>query len=501
MSTTTEAAVGILFICVVILIFARSTRGQRTVSSFYWGSRALKPWQSAMLMLATALSLNGLLYQSWLGYAVGIWSAIIQLIFCAGYLFLALYAKRFLSLSENTLHGQFRDFYGPSAGVIAAIASFIGFASLAGWEFSIFGSLLADAIHLNSSTIVYGMYVVAFLPALYTIRGGLRGNANVNTAFNVISYVVVIGAIFCLFYMFAKSGDITLTAAGIAPRLKLDFHNLIIGLGGIAALASNVLFSFLWQGADMSVWQDVAGSGTSVRNVRRSLIQSSVLVFLAPGLFGALLGIALQHLKTITQDNVLSAVFNIFSVHPVLAIALFAGFLATMLSTLDGLFLAASLSLVGDVFFRGKFATALRAHSLGEAPATEPRGLEVGILTASYLTILLVALIAGTFFYVVHTYNIPLFEAVYFAVIGQMSLVPGVYAIILDKSGRLTRRMDGFMSVLFALVGGWGTVLLSLNNVAPFSAAFLDWVPLITIGSGIVGAAIPIGRRPRRAAA
>ena len=500
MTLITQAAIGIALILVVIILFARSTVAQRTVSSFYWGSRTLNPWQSSMLMLATALSLNGLLYQTYLGYSIGIWSAAIQLVFCAGYIVLFVFARRFRELSENTLHGQFRNSYGHAAGVIAAISSFIGFASLAGWEFSIFGSLLGDTLNLSPTTIVFGMYVIALLPALYSIRGGLRGNANVNTAFNVISFLVVMGAIAYLAYSFSQAGQLDLSVSGLVPRLKLNFGDAVVALGGLGALASNLLFSFLWQGADMSVWQDVAGSGTSVKNVRKGLLRSSVLVFLAPGLFGAFLGIVLQHVTSINQDNVLEVVFKLLSVHPILGIVLFGGLLATMLSTLDGLFLAASLSLVGDVFFRDKFSNALRAHSSGEPPIQEPAGIETRILTTSYLTILFVSLFAGTFFYVVHTYNIPLFEAVYFAVIGQMALVPGVYAIILDKRGVLTSRMNGFASVAAGLIGGWGTVVLSIANIGPFNSATLNWVPLITIAAAVLGAAVPtMRRRPRLA--
>ena len=495
MALLTQAAIGIALILIVIIFFARSTVAQRTVSSFYWGNRTLNPWQSAMLMLATALSLNGLLYQAYLGYSVGIWSAAIQLVFCAGYIFLFVFARRFRDLSENTLHGQFRNSYGHAAGVIAAISSFLGFASLAGWEFSIFGSLLANTLNLGSTTIFFGMYVVALLPALYSIRGGLRGNANVNTAFNMISYIVVIGAIAYLAYAFSQSGQLQISSAALVPRLKLNFGDAVVALGGIGALASNFLFSFFWQGADMSVWQDVAGSGTSVKNVRKSLIRSSVLVFLAPGLFGAFLGIVLQNVAAINQDNVLEILFKLLSVHPALGIILFGGLLATMLSTLDGLFLAASLSLVGDVFFRDKFSSALKAHSSGEPSIQEPAGLETRILTTSYLTILFVALFAGTFFYVIRTYHIPLFQAVYFAVIGQMALVPGVYAIILDKKGVLTSRMNGVASVAAGLIGGWGTVVLSLANVGPFDPVTLNWVPAITIAAAILGAAVPRRRR------
>ena len=142
----------------------------------------MKPWQSAGLLLATALSLAGVLYQSSLGYQVGIWSAIIQIAWCLGYVFLIVLASRFLALSQDTLHGQFRRLFGEAAGIVAAIASFTGFACLAGWEFSIAASLIVSTLGISDRDVYFGMIFLSLIPDLYSIRGGLRGNANINIA-------------------------------------------------------------------------------------------------------------------------------------------------------------------------------------------------------------------------------------------------------------------------------------------------------------------------------
>src|ERR1700730_16909849 len=107
MTLLVQSALGIFFVGVIILFFSKTTLESRSLRSFFWANRNLTSWKSGALLLATALSLNGLMYQALLGYKSGIWSVIVQIAWCLGYVFLIMYANRFFTLSQDTLHGQF----------------------------------------------------------------------------------------------------------------------------------------------------------------------------------------------------------------------------------------------------------------------------------------------------------------------------------------------------------------------------------------------------------
>jgi Na+/proline symporter len=354
----------------------------------------------------------------------------------------------------------------------AAIASFTGFACLAGWEFSAASSIVIGTLGISDRDVFFGMIFLSLIPALYTIRGGLRGNANINIVLNGIASIVILTCIVFMFVTYIHSGAIT-GSDDLITRLKLPLGDAIAGLGGVA-LATNLIFSLVWQSADMSTWENVSGSATSRRSVIKSLAVGGALVFVAPGLFGALLGMAVQHVPSITGDNILNFLISELAQTPLLGISVFASVLCIMLSTLDTHLLTASLSLTADVLFRGTAREYLRGERSSDAP--EDRALEGKILTWAYVVILFTAL-----------FGIVLFSLVF----GQMSLVPGVLAILLDKQERFVARANGLVSVLLALCGGWLIAIFSIQKLGPFGQVWLDSLPLITIGLGAIGLAVP----------
>jgi hypothetical protein len=161
-------------------------------------------------------------------------------------------------------------------------------------------------------------------------------------------------------------------------------------------------------------------------------------------------------------------------------------FLCIMLSTLDMHFLTASLSLTADVFFRD----VTREFLTGRRKSDEQE-LERKILTCAYVTVLFTAVL-GVFIYGLVFFHLTnLFNIVYVAVIDQMSLVPSVLALLLDKREKYLSRANGFISVLFALCGSWLIVILSIEQLGLFGQAWLEWLPLITIGLGSLGLLVP----------
>src|ERR1700732_4172322 len=155
---------------------------------------------------------------------------------------------------------------------------------------------------------------------------------------------------------------------------------------------------------------------------------------------------AVQHVPSITGDNILNFLISELAQTPLLGIAVFASVLCIMLSTLDTHLLTASLSLTADVLFRGTAREYLRGERSSDTP--EDRALEGKILTWAYVVILFTALFGIVLFSLVFLHFLDLFNIVYVVVIGQMSLVPGVLAILLGRQERFVARANGLVSVL-----------------------------------------------------
>ncbi len=76
------------------------------VIGYFWGNRALKVSDITQLLLSSSFSLNGTLYQTWLGYQIGPAALWLQLIWCLSYVILSWKAENIRNLSSGgTLHG------------------------------------------------------------------------------------------------------------------------------------------------------------------------------------------------------------------------------------------------------------------------------------------------------------------------------------------------------------------------------------------------------------
>ena len=486
MSLALQASAAVVIVLIGVLIFSRAKKRERTLRSFFWADQELSAWQAAMLMLATSLSLNGLLYQSWLGYKVGIYSAVIQIFWCAGFILLYFRADRFFELTKDTIHGQFHATYGKTAGVVAAIASTAGFASLAGWELSIAASLLRSSFHIPKNQTIYLLLLFAFIPALYTLRGGLRGNVRINIFLNLLACIGIVALIIHLLYQYNAAGMFPLTSSEITSRSKLSIGDAITALGG-AAIISNLLFSFFWQTADMNMWENSSGAGDNKNKLKTTLLFGAVLIFFAPGVVGAILGITVQHIEKVNESNLLEILINETARSPLYGTILYACLIAVMLSTLDGLFLSGSLSFAADVVYPAKARKLIRSGTFD----AEDKIVETKILSIAYIAILAMAIIGSLLFLLVLFDIVDLFNMVYLAVIGQMSLVPGIISIIFDNNSKWAPRRCGACSVLLALGGSWLLVILAVLNVGPFGAGVLNWMPMITIALGTLGLLVP----------
>src|SRR5579864_3958832 len=184
-SSTILIAFGAVLIVSIVLSWVFAPRNP-TIQSFFWSDQRLSSWLTTSLMLSGSFSLNGLLYQTWLGFLIGWWSLLIQAVWCAGFVLLTLKAPRFQKiLNEGTMHGIIGERFGATATQISAVASILGFSGLIGWEAMTGATVLRNMSGINDALYYALPIAVAVLAGLYTSAGGLRGNAYVNLVQNI----------------------------------------------------------------------------------------------------------------------------------------------------------------------------------------------------------------------------------------------------------------------------------------------------------------------------
>lgn len=228
----------VLLVSTAISLIYGISRG--TIQSFFWGDQNVSRGLSASMMLTSSFSLNGLLYQAWLGFSIGWWSLLVQAVWCAGFVVLAFNAPRFRELlNRGTMHGIIASRFGTFAGKIAAVASVLGFSILIGWESVVGATVLKNATGAGDLVYIVLPLVLVFVASFYTSTGGLRGNAAVNAVQNIFKVAVLtLGAILIL-----SDNPLGLSALYSAPAAGTSLTTAIVNLGGVALLA-NLAFSF-----------------------------------------------------------------------------------------------------------------------------------------------------------------------------------------------------------------------------------------------------------------
>jgi hypothetical protein len=94
----------VILLCVILSWIFGSAKP--TIQAFYWGDQKIRPSLVASLLLSSSFSLNGLLYQTWLGFQIGWWSILVQVIWCAGFLFLALKCGEVSNIARGWHHAR-----------------------------------------------------------------------------------------------------------------------------------------------------------------------------------------------------------------------------------------------------------------------------------------------------------------------------------------------------------------------------------------------------------
>lgn len=492
MQTSIILAFGVvLLVSVVLSLFA--SRQKPTIQAFFWGDRKLSPGLVASLILTSSFSLNGMLYQTWLGYKIGWWSLAVQLFWCTSFAFLAFNIDRFRdALGVGTMHGIIGARFGPRAALVAALASVLGFAILIGWEVVVGATVLGNVAGVSSSLAVWLPISLGLLAAAYTSMGGLRGNARANVAQNIFkSLALIAGLVALLALAGATLGDFG-TVLREAPSSSITFPQATLALGGWA-LTANFAFSLFWQVVDMSNWQNLSAARASKKAGYVSILVASVLVFVFPGLIGTLIGISLSSheasVGAITDANVLNRVIEVLGGAPWLAIGLFAAFGAAMLSTMDGYALAAAQAATWDITNRREVVELLE-HGVERTP--EPADGKVLTIARALIFVIAGAGALGVGLLVARGV-VALFDLVYLVVIAQMSLVGPVLFCLFTSGGAPNVRW-GWMPIVAALGAGYLSALI--GKTTPLSDAY-GFAPVVAIAASIIVAAAV---RPRKIA-
>jgi Na+/proline symporter len=477
---------GTLLLFLSISVMFRQPAG--TIQQYYWGGNSLSVGNVASLILSNSFSMNGLLYQVWLGFLIGWWSLAIQAIWCAGF-FILIYRSSSINgeVGRGTIHFAIERYFGRRAGSIAAIASTIGFAGLIGWESVVGATFLKNAAH-GASGISNSLYIVlplllALVASFYTRNGGLKGNGTLNLMQNGLKMAALIAAAAYLLVT-SPMGFGVLSKSNSA---NIGLGTAVVAIGGGVALFVNGLFSFLWQSVDMSVWQNLAAVNAGTDEQKSSRKRSALkwaagAAFVFPGVVGSVIGIAISGLPlpsgaAVTDNNILNIFLGAVSQVPLFGILLVACFASAMLSTIDGYSLASAQAITWDITNK-KSVRAL----LDRKPPYKPSYEDERVINIGRLWVFFVAVGgAAIMMYLVFALGVNLFTLVYAVVVGQMSLVGPVMSILLYKHSSEVVWM-GWLPVASGLVAGLGCLVCGLWLIP---AAF-SFAPLITVMASLL---------------
>lgn len=442
-----RALAAVAIISVIAGFLGRRTGEYRgALADYLLASQGLESRSVVQLLLSGSFSLNGMLYQVWLGYTIGLWALVVQGAWAVSYVLLAPYAQPILE--SKSLHSFLGKKFGERTRVLAGLCSILGFTILVGWEFNVglttFEGLFSIHGQAPARTATFAfMTATVFASFLYTAMGGLRGDAFANLIQNVIK-----GLVFLLMIALLCAVIFTLPVrAQLTTALFPPFSQVISNLGWFG-LITNLAFSFIWQFVDMSTWQSIIASARKSNEARakRDLQRGGLAVFLAPGVVGTILGVFLVGMNDVNADNVMTNLVSILPHQsPALLFLIFAAILASMMSTIDIVLLASAYSLVLDVAYRGK--------SLDEIDKNDDLAKKL----LGYLRLFLgVIAVAGTWgvYILVNRLGITLFDIVYVLIISQLALT-GPVLVGFHKGRHAGDRI--FWSIVVALAVGFGS--------------------------------------------
>lgn len=476
---------------------ASPSKERYTLPGFFYADHKLNLGAILNLLLSSPFSLNGLLYQTFLGYAIGPAAVLTQVAWCASYLWLNAYRKRIQETARyQTMHGVIGTRFGKEAERAAAIATIVGFTLQIGWEVIVGASIFSAGFGSTRGFYWVAAVSAALIAAVYTILGGLRGNARANTIQNIIAAAALIMlTIFLVRWSGSHPGEAGPWDSGSLVRL--------FGILGIAGVITNIVFSLLWQFVDMSTWQNLAATDRRNDPGSKSLIGSAVLIFIFPGLIGTVLGMYLRSAKGLDPNTIMPMTIELLLSNPYLLVFVIIGLVCAALSTVDGLLLAIAHAFTFDLKERENVRTVMdwysdRVSKTSDTEAesthhdempTELARQEQKVFSVARYSLLAAALTGSVVTVLLTQYaRVNIFDLVYIVVVAQLVLFPVVFRALRNPTGSFRR---GAWSIWSGLI--IGTVLV-IGGIVSGQSDRLQWIPVIAL---IVATAV-LGRKSSR---
>jgi hypothetical protein len=448
------AALGAVFVLAAVLsvlgtLSRTKATAPHTLEGYLLAGASLGRASVVSLLLSSSFGLNALFYQVWLGYTVGAWGLVAQGAWALSFVLLAPYTATIRS--QRSLHGLLGHRFGAATRVVAGACSIVGIMYLLGWEAGVgkymFAGLLGSAggftpDHASAGAAWLTVGVVLGC-LLYTVLGGLRGNASADLLLNALKLVAVFALTVLLLTRDGAPAGPSFWAAMLpsVEKMKSDL--------GWWGLLTNIAFSLAWQFVDTSTWQSViAGAHKDPKDSSRNLRWSAVSIFIAPGIIGTILGVSLAGSPDINPENILARAVALAPAYD--GIVLFMAFVtlvACVMSLIDGLLLAAAYALVVDILHPRKSLSELDAEpSKAERLVAFVRVvlLAIGMTAVWGVQLLLAAL------------EVSLFDFLYIVIITQLALIGPVLAALLLSTRAVRAPM--WLPILLALIVGFGSV-------------------------------------------
>lgn len=423
--------VTVLSVSIVISIVSNKKvkKENNDIDDFLLGNRSLDKVSIINLLLSSSFGVNAIFYAAWLGYTLGGWAIVIQAFWAFSFIWLSKYSISFNGI--DSLHDFLGKNFGKKTKLIASYCSIIGIMVFVGWETGISEGAFNSIIDpLNNSGKVPLITLSIFVGTLlYTILGGIRGNAYVNTGLNAIKILIILVFIFLMYFSFLNVEGNGLNLVEFFPPIDETISNF-----GLWGLVTNVAFNITWQFVDNSSWQSIISGKSS--NTKWNLKGSGIYVFLSIGLFGSILGALLMGTNGVTPDNILFEAVGLSSDNSnFTTILLIFLLVASVISLLDGMFLAIGLTISKDLG-RTKSLTKIKFLLL-----------PIGLIS-----------IYGTKL-IQNLFGLDLFDLVYIVVISQLSLFGPVFIGLKyeSKAHRMWIAIVG--AILIGLISIWLTWL------------------------------------------
>lgn len=449
-------ALAVLAAFFLFLAFFTRKRGFQSIPDFFLAGRRVPPYLVVSLLLSGSFSLNGMLYQIYLGYKIGFWSLLTQAAWASSFFLLAPFSKTVAN--SGGLHSFLGSTYSPATRQLAAACSIIGLSFQIGWEYNVAKSAISGLTDPPLPSVVVGLAVMLILgvTTFYTLLGGLRSNVWTDLFQNALK-----GACFIVLAVLAISATARIvTTSDFWTAAKTPFSAAVAELTLVGFL-TNLAFSLAWQFVDMTTWQSVAATDSNANPTaaRKILYWSVPTVFIAPGVIGTIIGISLTG-QTLDSNSVLPALLGTVGTSSLIVFILTIAIAATAMSFVDGMLLGVGFTLITDLLFRKQVDRYRLLDQPSPSEAADPSYRQrVATIVGWTRIALIAAAIGGT--YVLSALgdllHLDLFGLVYIVIVSQLALLGPVLIGLLRREAK---PWSGPAAIVVGLVVGHGLAVL-----------------------------------------